>query len=328
MAQGHATELLLDGTFHLSEQLVLSPWKTGPGLRVDKWPGKPKPVISGGAVIPAASWTQSKQEQGVWEAELTGTMSAALDGGAAMYVCGERRTVVKTPTLHWNSSLGPRFSAANKLGFVYTEGDIPPSWSLAPERLSRWRVAAFHSWNKAYHRVKSINRNTREIRFRGPAQFGYGDYTYCSKERYYFENVPEMKLQPGSGHWRSSATRLFYAPTLGEDMASVQVVVPVLEQILVIYKGNVSLNNIIVEHSAGVLDCGNTTTSRGACDSDLAEMAEGAIAVRGNAANVRLVNLTLRDVGGYGIKANNAPGLSIERAVFRGCGAGGALITS
>ena len=328
VTKAHATKLLLDGTFHPSEQVVLSKWTAGTGLQVDKWPDRPVPVVSGGVPIPATAWTRSVQEPGVWQADVAGAVSAALDGGAAIYVDGERRAVARTPTLHWNSSLGPRFSAENKLGFVYAEGDIPASWSLAPEHLSRWRVAAFHSFNKAYHHVKSIDRANREIRFVGPSQFGYGDYTYCSKERYYFENVPEMTLQPGSGHWRSSATTLFYAPLRTEDMASVQVVVPVLEQILVVYASGVSLNNLIVEHSAGVPNCGNSTASRGACDSDLAEMAEGAIALGAGATGVSLTNVTLRDVGGYGVKANSAPGLSIERAVFRGCGAGGALINS
>jgi|EP01049_Picozoa_sp_SAG25_P009408 hypothetical protein len=325
--RGRAEKLLLEGTFRPTEQVVLSRWAAGTNLQVDQWPGRSMPIISGGVIIPAAAWTKSERELGVWEAEIAGAVSTALDGGAAIYVGGARRMVVRTPTLHWNSSLGPRFAAQNREGFVYTEGDIPDSWSLAPESVSRWRVAAFHSWNKAYHRVKSISRATRQIRFRGAAQFGYGDYTYCSEERYYFENVPEMTLQPGSGQWRSSATRLFYAPTPGEDIASVVVVVPVLEQVVAIYKGSVSVSNVIVEHSSGVPDCGNVSSSRGACDSDLAEMAEGAIALGGGATDVKLTNVTLRDVGGYGIKANGVPGVSIERAVFRGCGAGGVLIT-
>ena len=65
-------------------------------------------------------------------------------------------------------------------------------------------------------------------------------------------------------------------------------------------------------------NCGATAASRGACDSDLAEMADGAITLGGNARNVRVTNLTIREVGGYGLKANGAPGLVVERSVFRG----------
>jgi hypothetical protein len=60
----------------------------------------------------------------------------------------------------------------------------------------------------------------------------------------------------------------------------------------------------------------------------LAEMAQGAIELGGRASNVTVTNVTIRDVGGYGLKANSAPGLAIERSVFHGCGAGGALINA
>ena len=52
-------------------------------------------------------------------------------------LAGERRGVVRTPTLHWNTSLGARFSPENKRGFHYSEGDIPADWSLAPESVAR-----------------------------------------------------------------------------------------------------------------------------------------------------------------------------------------------
>ena len=318
-----AARLLLDGTFVVTNATLNI---NVAGVQLDGWPGKPRPRISGAAVIPAAAWTKSARGPGLWQAPVPASVSRALDGGAAIYVGGVRRTVVRTPTLHWNTSLGPRHSPLNTRGFHYTAGDIPASWSLAPASLARWRVAAFHSWNKAYHRVASVSRASRTIKFAGPAQFGYGDYTYCSLKRYYYENVPEMTPEAGSGDWQASETTLYYAPRPHEDMTSAEVKVPVLPVLLTIYSAGVGLSNMIVEHSAGVPDCGASAADRAACDSDLAEMAGGAVTVGGGAQGVRLTNVTFREVGGYGLKANNAPGIAVERSAFLGCGAGGALI--
>ena len=133
----------------------------------------------------------------------------------------------------------------NTLGFVYSEGDIDPSWSLDEESVGRWTVAAFHSWTKAYHRVKRIFPHNRTILFATPARFPYGMYSYCSKERWYIEGVPELQLEAGSGAWKASATELVYAPSAGEleafPSARTLVVLPTLGTLLNIYAANVSI---------------------------------------------------------------------------------------
>lgn len=262
-------------------------------------------------------------------ANVSSAIGGALDAAGAVFVNGERRAVVRTPTLHWNASLGPRHSPENVLGFVYSDGDIDPRWSLAPENVARWRVAAFHSWNKAYHRVRSITPSNRTIKFVGPAQFGYGDYTYCSLYRWYVENVPEMLLHPGSGTWRSSATSLYYAPTADEDPSTMVVTVPVVERVLSVEGAhNVSISNLVVTETSGVPDCGVSSKPRGACDADLAGMAEGAVGIERGATGVTLHNFSATRVGGYGIKAKNAPALEVQRSSFRSCGAGGLFVAS
>ena len=178
VARLRAGALLLDGTFRPTAPLTLS--AAHAGLRLDAWPTPLRstptlPVLSGAALLPASAWAPSATgEPGVWQAALSPALSAALDFGAAIYVGGAARAVVRSPTRHWNASLGPRGSAANLHGFVYSAGDVPAAWSLAPASVARWRVAAFHSWNKAYHRVRAVTPANRTLSFTGPAQFGYG----------------------------------------------------------------------------------------------------------------------------------------------------------
>ena len=212
-----ASFLLLDGVFRLAETVTLnSPYA---GLRIDRWPGRPAPVISGSAQLPSSGWTPSASEPGVWRVGLTATQAAALDGAGAILAGGKRRTVVRTPMFHWNASLNEDKNAEeNSLGFVYQHSSIDPEWSLSPASLQRWTVAAFHSWNKAYHKVKAVFPHNNTILFQAHARFGYGMYEYCSKERWYIENLPELPLPAGSGTWKASATELLYAPMPGEDL--------------------------------------------------------------------------------------------------------------
>ena len=166
-----AAALLLDGQFRLAEPLTLNAPLAG--LRVDKWPGRPAPVLSGAQALPSGSWqpVRSGDIGGVFRAPLTPAQAAALDGAGAVIVGGKKFSPLRTPTQHWNTSLGgTRNAPENVLGFVYGEGTIDPNWSLAPESLARWTVAAFHSWNKAYHKVKAVFPHNRTILFETPAE--------------------------------------------------------------------------------------------------------------------------------------------------------------
>eukprot|EP01051_Picozoa_sp_SAG22_P016787 SAG22_NODE_2448_length_2557_cov_7.838893_1_plen_700_part_00 len=333
-----AKRLLLDGKFGVAETIVLN--SRYAGLQIDRWPGASSgqvPTLSGGAELAASGWAPAPGTPGVFQTSLSVAQSSALDGAGVIFVGGQRRAVVRTPTLHWNASLDPlpadKGSDVNTLGFVYSAGDIDPAWSLDKASVARWTVAAFHSWTKAYHRVKHVFPHNRTILFATPARFPYGMYEYCSKERWYIEGVPELRLQPGSGRWKATATTLFYAPVAGEPFPSLRtpVVVPTLGTLLEIYAANVSISNLQIEHTAGVLGCGappaapGGSRSPGACDADLAGMAPAAVSV-GSAPGVAITNYTARDVGGYGIQAAHAAGIQIERSGFFGCGAGGVHI--
>ena len=325
--QHKATSLLLDGTFRLEQPLLFNMRLSG--LRVDQWPGKPQPIISGSAML-LGNWTASNEEPGVWYLPIPESMRPVLDGAATIYVNNQARAVIRTNTLKWKSALNPdpkaKAADENKYGFVYEEGSFPEEW-VSPESWSRWRVAAFHSWNKAYHRVQAVYPHNNTILFTGPAMFAYGAYNYCSLERWYIENAPEMNLTAGT--WRTSAdlSKLYYAPVEGEIMQNAIVELPMLPTLLKVQGAqNFSLNNVIIERASGVPSCGASTAEKQACDSDLASMASGALQVV-NSDNFQAVNLTVRDVGGYGLKATHSPRLVVDHSLFSRMGAGGLFIT-
>ena len=178
--------ILLSGRFILTETAALN--TQAEGLTITQWPGMPSAILSGGVDILSSVWSK-KSTSGIWSAPLTAEAAAALSNSSAgsIFVSGVRRSIVRTPILRWSKSLGAKGSTASKWGFTVAPGTLSPEWSLDAAHLSQWKVAAFHSWTKAYHTVKSVDTKSGAMLFGEEAMFGYGDYTYCSDFRFYIE---------------------------------------------------------------------------------------------------------------------------------------------
>ena len=296
----------------------------------------PQAILSGGVDIPHAAWIRSGTSD-VWSASLTSEAAAALSNSSAgsIFVAGVRRNIVRTPSLRWSKSLGAKGSTAAKQGFIVARGTLDPTWSLDAASVSLWRVAAFHSWTKAYHTVKSVDNASGTITFNEEAFFGYGEYEYCSGSRFYIEGVPELDLTPGS--WRvipaatsSSPAHLEYRPAAKEvfppSSASQPVVVPVLPTLLRLYGvRDVTLANLTFENTAGG-DCHADKNAK-ACDNDEGAVAHNAVVV-GGADGVTLTSLTFRGIGGFALYASGTSGLVVQRVAALDCGSGGIFVRS
>lgn len=178
-----------------------------------------------------------------------------------------------------------------------------------------------------------------------PLQFAFGTELYCSDHRYYVENVAELELTPGSWRCRGCGTlaastpvTLEYRPTAAELLlrfdlpqttkvratrghatAGIPVSIPAMEEIMTIAADGVTVRGIVLAEAAGPC-CRDT-----ACDADVAAMASGAISVS-NAWNVTIINVTVSNVGGAGVRAVGAPGLRITRAAVLDVGASGIFV--
>ena len=180
------SSILLSGRFTLTEAATLN--SQAQNIVISQWPDMPAAVFSGGVDLSPSAWTRQSASD-IWSAPLTAEATAALANSSAgsIFVSGARRSIVRTQTLRWSKSLGTTGSAASKRGFIVARGTLDPEWSTDAASLSQWRVAAFHSWTKAYHTVKSVDAKSGTIAFGEEAMFGYGQYTYCSDRRFYIE---------------------------------------------------------------------------------------------------------------------------------------------
>lgn len=327
------TSILLSGRLQMTESPVTLNSQVE-GLTISQWPGKPAAVLSGGIDIPASSWTKTDAASEVWSAPLPAAAAAALSNSSAgaIFVGGVRRNIVRTPTLRWSASVG---ATGSKRSFIVAKGTLDPKWSLDAASVARWRVAAFHSWTKAYHTVESIDAESGTITFGEEAMFPYGEFVYCSERRFYIEGVPELELSAGS--WRmvpgadgDEGASLEYRPAAGERFpptSTPAVVVPVLPTLLRLYGvRNVTLSGLSFEHTAPG-DC-RADAHAPACDSDEGAVAHQALVLGGPAEGVTLRSLRFRQVGGFGMYAAGISGLVVERVAAIDCGSGGLFVRS
>eukprot|EP01063_Lacrimia_lanifica_P003959 TRINITY_DN1219_c0_g1_i7.p1 TRINITY_DN1219_c0_g1~~TRINITY_DN1219_c0_g1_i7.p1 ORF type:complete len:714 (+),score=232.78 TRINITY_DN1219_c0_g1_i7:63-2204(+) len=320
------TSLRLKGRFFAAEdgRYNLWPGQVPEGLAIDKWENETeKPLLTGGVQV------VMNTSAGVWvsAAPLASAALAALNnsGNGAIFVNGARRELVRTAMLRWNATLVPgsqKRLPQNKRGFVYSEGDIPASWDISPAALSRWRVAAFHSWVKGYHRVASLHPENRTIFFSEDALFSYGDFTYCSDRRYYIEAAAELPVTAGTFTWKGN--QLLYSPTPAEAAhvasgGALEVFVPVMTTVMYIGAvGRVALRNLAFAHSA--VDCMGT-----ACDADIAAMAQPALQLQ-MSVNTTVANCTFSHLEGNAINVVKSIGARLTNLVVEDVGAGGVFI--
>jgi len=256
---------------------------------------------------------------GVWRAVVTDpAVVAAVKASGSLFVNGERRGLVRTKTLRWEAPLVEgKNMEENKYGFVYSEGDIPSGWNLTDAAVSRWTVGAFHSWTKAYHKVRKVFPANRTILFHSKAVFSYGDFLYCSEKRYYIEGASDLSHSPGDWSWVESGdgVEITYSPLSGESVGSV--VVPVASStIMVTGTKGIAFRNLHFGFTAA--DCGE-----GSCDQDQASFAPGCLSIV-RADNALVSNCTFTAVEGFGIKISG--GAMVERVLVKGAGAGGVLV--
>lgn len=195
----------------------------------------------------------------------------------------------------------------------YNPKDIPEDF--VPENAE---ITVFHMWDESLVGVKSINRVNNLITFSNPSGWPPGAFAKEHKfeKRYVIWNTREGLLKPGQWYLDRKNGEIIYWPMEGETIDSVQVVAPVLEN-LIIAEGtaenpveNITLKNLSVSAT-------NAPLMSGAFG---AKLFDGAISLR-KANNCKLVNLNIYNVGAHCIKADGN-NLNIENCQLNNAGAG------
>ncbi|HEY1650211.1 MAG TPA: right-handed parallel beta-helix repeat-containing protein [Terracidiphilus sp.] len=244
-ASGDVTILLAGGTYRLTRPLVLGPEDSGANghnlvfmAEPDQHSGQ-RPVISGGVQI--KGWKKFDAARNIWAAALP----AGVGDSRQLYIDGVRatRTRGRLPVALTMTATGYTAGDAtmaswkhpSDLEFVYTGGNSV--WSERGEGLGSWTeprcpvtsiegtaiTMAEPCWDNSTERVMLPN-GARTANLVGPKSVG--------KEPAYVENAYELLGTPGQFYLDRAASTIYYTPRPGEELATADVELPVLQELL------------------------------------------------------------------------------------------------
>jgi hypothetical protein len=155
---------------------------------------------------------------------------------SALWVDGEFRRPARTPNEGYFYTAGKAEPSVNdageavdrsKLAFQYTPGDIVP-WPDIEQAI----IVSWHSWDVSHNRIASLDEASNTVEFKGPVTWAFEHWG--PKQRYAVTNVRAALDAPGEWYVDETSGLLYYFPMPGESPATTEVVVPVLEQLLLI----------------------------------------------------------------------------------------------
>lgn len=228
---GGAVEVLFKGGIYpMSEPVIFTAEDSGTALAptIYKAQSGAEVILSGGIAV--SGWQQD--ENGIYFASLPEGLGEDYDL-RQLYVSGERRQRARTP----NEGL---FTVADLIApitdirsqyntrsssFYYSEGDFDPTLIDKPTQAE---VIVYHYWIDAHFPLESIDTDRKMITVQFPSkkQFCDGFDDPVNMGRYVLENYYGAIDQAGEWCFDQEAGKLFYLPMEGEDMQSVEVIIP------------------------------------------------------------------------------------------------------
>jgi hypothetical protein len=254
LARAHAAEddvtvYLRGGTYRLASTLQFETADSGANGHTVTWCGYGvgHSVLSGGVLV--TGWTLDDGPKNIWRASVPARQDARQ-----IYVNGVRATRARTANARGLSSADggdtyvstdatlPTFARPEDLEFVFTR-------TLAPWIEDRISVASAT-------RVGNTTTCTMEVPggagVRFPAAWTWATWPAAPT---WVENAYELLSASTPGQWylNHATDTLYYVPRPGEDMATAEVVLPVLEQVLATSAAspvsNVTFRGVSIEHA-------------------------------------------------------------------------------
>ncbi len=307
---------LRGGMYQLSEPVVFTPEDSG----TSEYPvtyrayNQEKPVISGGRKI--TGWAQSKE--GVWQTSIPG----ANNGGwkfRQLFINGERKRRARIPNDGFFTVRGMA-TKDTPARLPFNDGDIKKEWANRGDV----EVIALNKWTEYRLFIRSVDPKANM------ATLSQRLYPWIieNNARYWIENVPEALDAPGEWYLEDYSGVVSYIPEPGEDMASAEVIAPVLTELVRFngepeaepYVSNLVLDGITFSYTAWTLG------TNGYIDSQAANNIPGVI--RGDFMDaVAIENCVIEHIGTYAIDfARGCRNIRIVGNELSDIGAGGVRI--
>lgn len=216
------------GEHHLEAPLVFTPEDSGTETCPITYTGYPeeKPLLSGARRI--TRW--QKGDGPIWIATIP-EVQAGKWYFRQLFVGNRRATRARNPNQGYFQVTGlvdvPSDAPWN-LGvesFRFKPGDIK-----LYEDLNNVEAVVFHSWNTSRVRIAQVDEAAGIVRFTGKTIFR--PLAWDPQQRYYVENARELLDAPGEWYLERATGKLFYWPLPEERIGEVEVVAPVLGELV------------------------------------------------------------------------------------------------
>ncbi len=198
---------------------------------------------------------------------------------------------------------------------VYRPGDLGPWLDVNNAELT-----VYHQWDESMVGLRSHDPATQTLRFSTPAGHPPGSF---GKDAYTVWNVRVGLTEPGQWYLDRTRQRVVYWPFPSEDMSVVEVIAPMTEAVIRI--AGAKENPVTHLTLRGVTVCvASTPLVAGGFG---ALKFNGAVSAR-HIADCTFTGLTVRNVGGQGIKVEHGQRVRSEGCETHSTGAGGIICVS
>ncbi len=179
-------------------------------------------------------------------------------------------------------------------------------------------LSIFHQWDESYVGLQNVDTVNHVLTFTYPASRPLGSYSASNPtaRQYVIWNTKEGMTQPGQWYLDRTRQRLYYWPLDGETPSSIQVVAPFYNHIIAFNKGadNITISGLTFTASSNQLQ--NEKMTGYNIDA----------AIEGTGNNVTLINLSIRNTTGTGIKLTGNNDLLSKLQLYQTGGPG--LVTN
>lgn len=328
--------LIRDGEYPITEAIVFTPEDSGfkeAPVVYRAYPGE-VPVLFGGRRL--TSWELREDR---WVASVPEARGSDFSVGA-FWVNGDRLDSARFPKAAHTAgdypaasdffyTDGPVFKkAADKNEEVksstelrFHEGDIRP-WEHLDEAL----FIVFHSWATSMHRVKKADFESRILEFTGAARWPFAQWT--DGQWYFVEHLMEALTLPGEWCLDRKAGELHYLPRTGETPETVDAVIPLTRQFLILQGDPAEEKFVSYLHFNGLhMYYGDWPIgAAGHSDAQAEISVEAAVQAKG-ARHCLFESCEVSHVGSYGLwLREGCKDNRVERCAFTDLGAGGVRI--
>ena len=255
---------LRDGTYFLDQPLALGAQDNG--LTIAAASGA-KPVLSGGRRV--TGW--KKGDGNIWTASVPGDFNFH-----ELWVNGQRRTRARFPNTGLLKITGlPDVTKTSPPRPGQKRVQVKPGEFAAYRNLDDVDVVVFHLWVPVRMAVASFDTKSNIVTCVKASRRKLVDSN--TPARFYVENALELLDAPGEWYFDRHTRTLSYLPMPGEEMASVEVIVPALQQVVRLDNTErVTLRGLTFAHAEWWLPRDNTGDVQAAVDVPGAVVATGA----------------------------------------------------